>query len=71
MKRPPSETEADDAAPPHLTVPEGTREEQQAWLRARIQDGLDSGRGVVADDEFFERIKRRGRERLKASRRAA
>ena len=58
-------------APVHLTIPDGTKDEQLAWLRAEIQKGIDSGPGVVADQAFFERIKRRGRDRLRASRRAA
>ena len=61
----------DYGAPPHLKIPDGTEEEQLAWLRARIQEGLDSGRGSLADDAFFERVKRRGRARLRDAQRAA
>ncbi len=61
----------DVGAPTHLTIPDGTTDEQLTWLRAEIQKGIDSGPGVVADEAFFERIKRRGRDRLRASRRAA
>lgn len=63
--------EVDYGAPPHLILPDGSKEEQLAWLRARVQEGFESGRGVLADDAFFDRIKRRGHERLKAARRAA
>ena len=61
----------DLGAPVHLTIPDSTKDEQLAWLRAEIQKGIDSGPGVIADEAFFERVKRRGRDRLRASRRAA
>ena len=66
-----TDEEPDYGAPPYLTMPDGTSDEQMAWLRARIQEGLVSGRGSLADDALFERIKRRGLARLKASQRAA
>lgn len=64
--------ESDYGAPAHLTMPEGTEEEQLAWLRARVQEGLDSGparEGTV--DELFDGVIRRGRERLEQSKPAA
>lgn len=64
--------EVDYGAPPHLTMPDGSEEEQLAWLRARVQEGLDSGparEGTI--DELFDGVIRRGRERLEQSKRAA
>jgi len=53
----------DYGAPEHLSVPAGTHDEQIAWLRARIEEGLASGDPRPLD---IEDIKRRGRERLTA-----
>lgn len=63
--------EIDYGAPPHLTMPEGSEEEQTAWLRARIQEGIDSGPVVERSiDEVFDDVKRRGRIWLKQSKAA-
>ena len=46
------------------------RQAEVARLRALIDEGFESGNPIEATDEFYEDIKRRGRERL-AQRRAA
>ena len=45
--------------------------EDFARLRQSIQEGLNSGDGGEVTDEWFEDIKRRGRERLASAHRAA
>lgn len=57
-------------APPHLTTPAGSEAEQTAWLRARIQEGLDSPIVERDIDEVFDDIKRRGRVWLEQSKAA-
>lgn len=51
----------DYGAPEHLSMPAGTRDEQTAWLRARIDEGLASGDPMEFEDEeaFLREIKRR------------
>ena len=46
------------------------REAKHQALKREIQKGLDSGPGIPATPEFYEDIKRRGRERLAAKRAA-
>ena len=60
-----------DGAPPHLTVPDGTMEEQSIWLRTAWERGIASPLVEGSLDELFEGAKRRGRERLAQSKRAA
>jgi antitoxin ParD1/3/4 len=47
---------------------EQSREAKLEWLRAAIQEGLDSPSEEVDIDEMIEDVKRRGRERLAAER---
>jgi antitoxin ParD1/3/4 len=47
---------------------EQDREAKLEWLRAAIQEGLDSPSEEVDIDEMIEDVKRRGRERLPAER---
>ena len=47
---------------------EQSREAKLQWLRAAIQEGLDSPSEEVDIDEMIEDVKRRGRERLAAER---
>ena len=62
----------DYGAPPHLTMPDGTAEEQLAWLKARIAEGLASGPAIeMTPEDMAESVKRRGRERLARLRNAA
>ena len=47
------------------------RERRLRAVRAMVEEGIASGPAIEADDEFWEEIKRRGRERLEASRQQA
>ena len=47
---------------------EQSREAKLEWLRAAIQEGLDSPVEEVEIDELIEDVKRRGRQRLAAER---
>jgi antitoxin ParD1/3/4 len=47
---------------------EQDREAKLEWLRAAIQEGLDSPSEEVDIDELIEDVKQRGRERLAAER---
>jgi antitoxin ParD1/3/4 len=46
---------------------EQSREAKLEWLRAAIQEGLDSPVEEVDIDEWIEDVKRRGRQRLAAA----
>jgi hypothetical protein len=61
----------DVGGPPELAVPDGTLEERKAWWKAVIERAEASPLIEGTVDELFDRVKRRGRERLEQSKHAA
>lgn len=61
----------DYGAPPHLHVPDGTLEERKAWWKDVIDKAEASPLVEGTVDELFDRVKRRGRDSLSGSKRAA
>jgi hypothetical protein len=61
----------DYGAPPHLCLPDGALDDRRAWLKAVIEKAEASPLVEGTVDDLFDRVKRRGRENLAKSKRAA